>query len=447
MSDDHAPLLVPFQAETGRFAAGTSTPRAFLEACIERIDALEPRLGAFAALDLDAARLAADAASARWREGRPLSPVDGMPFGVKDVIETADLPTGMGSPLFDGYRARFDAAAVSALRGLGAVLVGKTVTTEFASLEPAGTRNPWDLRRTPGGSSSGSAAAVGAGMLPAALGTQVLGSVIRPAGFCGAYGFKPSFGAINRGGSLDYLSQSCLGVLAGSLGDAWVTARQIARVVGGDPGHAALAGPEGLPPVVRPQVLGLLETPGWEGAEPAARAALEEVLAALPPAGVRVVRRRGLAELGALEAELGEAEALSHEVNAWEWRWPLNVFAARDLAAMSGTARARLALANRLTEAQYTARLRRREAMRALHARLLGSVDALVTLSAPGPAPVGLGSTGNPIFALPASVLGAPAVTLPMLSVGGMPVGLQLVGFAGRDAALLSLARFVLGER
>jgi len=142
-------------------------------------------------------------------------------MGVKDIIETTDMPTEMGSPLFEGWRSGRDAATVVALRKAGAVVLGKTVTTEFAATEPRGTRNPWDLARTPGGSSSGSAAAVAAGLVSAALGTQVVGSIVRPASYCGCVGFKPSVGAINRGGSHDYLSQSCTGVLAATLDDAW----------------------------------------------------------------------------------------------------------------------------------------------------------------------------------------------------------------------------------
>ena len=151
-----------------------------------------------------------------------------MPLGIKDIIETADMPTEQGSPLFVGWRTGRDAASVAALREAGAVILGKTVTTEFAATEPRGTRNPWDLERTPGGSSSGSAAAVACGMVPAALGTQVVGSILRPASFCGCVGFKPSVGGINRGGSYDYLSQSCTGVLAASLEDAWLVAVNIA---------------------------------------------------------------------------------------------------------------------------------------------------------------------------------------------------------------------------
>ncbi len=195
----------PYLAATSRFGSGADTPRAFLERCLADLSALEPKIGAFVHLNIDAARVAADQATARWRDGYPRSPIDGMPIGIKDIIETADMPTENGSPLFAGFRSERDGASVAALREAGAVIVGKTVTTEFAATEPRGTSNPHDLERTPGGSSSGSAAAVAAGMLSTALGTQVIGSTIRPASYCGCVGYKPTVGALNRGGSYDGL--------------------------------------------------------------------------------------------------------------------------------------------------------------------------------------------------------------------------------------------------
>ena len=170
-------------------------------------------------MNIPAAQEAAAQATRRWREGRPRSPIDGMPIGIKDIIETADMPTQMGSDLYEGWRSERDAASVYALREAAAIVLGKTVTTEFAATTHRGTRNPWDPGRTPGGSSSGSAAAVAAGLVSAALGTQVMGSIIRPASYCGCVGFKPSVGCINRGGSHDDLSQSCMGVLAATLED------------------------------------------------------------------------------------------------------------------------------------------------------------------------------------------------------------------------------------
>ena len=197
------PMMRSYLAAARTFASGAQTPRQFLEHSLDLFDQWEPKIGAFVCTNLPAARAAAERATARWREGRPLSPIDGMPVGIKDIIETADMPTEMGSTLFAGWRSEKDAASVRALRDAGAVVIGKTVTTEFAASEPRGTRNPFNLAHTPGGSSSGSAAAVAAGIVSAALGTQVIGSTIRPASFCGAFGFKPSVNALNREGSHD----------------------------------------------------------------------------------------------------------------------------------------------------------------------------------------------------------------------------------------------------
>jgi Asp-tRNA(Asn)/Glu-tRNA(Gln) amidotransferase A subunit family amidase len=206
--DAAQPRMQPFLPATVDFASGKDSARAFLERCIVQLEAWEPKIGAFVALNLAAARTAADASTERWWAGKPLSPIDGMPIGIKDIIETIDMATENGSPLFAGFQGNRDGASVAALREAGAVIVGKTVTTEFAWMHPRATRNPWDLTRTPGGSSSGSAAAVAVGAISVGIGTQVFGSIVRPSSFCGCFGFKPTVGAINRGGSHDALSQS-----------------------------------------------------------------------------------------------------------------------------------------------------------------------------------------------------------------------------------------------
>ena len=192
--------LASFARAVPYFMSGARTPREFLEQCLETLVAREPTVKAFVTLNLDAARAAADLATARYRAGRPLSIVDGCPVGIKDIMDTSDMPTQMGSALFAGWQPRYDAACVQAMRHGGAVIVGKTVTTEFACGGPGATTNPFDATRTPGGSSSGSAAAVGAGMLPVALGTQTQGSTLRPASYCGVVGFKPTHGALTMAG-------------------------------------------------------------------------------------------------------------------------------------------------------------------------------------------------------------------------------------------------------
>ena len=431
----------PFLASARRFAAGESTPRDYLELCLAQVEALEQTVRAFVALDLTDARRAADASAARWRDKRPLSPIDGMPIAIKDIIETETMPTEQGSPIFVGYRTGRDAATVAALREAGAVILGKTVTTEFAATEPRGTRNPWDLERTPGGSSSGSAAAVAAGMVPVALGTQVIGSILRPASYCGVYGFKPSVGAINRGGSFDALSQSVDGALATTLGDLWATLREIAARVGGDPGHPGLAGPRALPTQRKPARLALLETSGWASAEPAAKAAFERALAILKAEGVSLLTRRDAPAAADAERAIANAGSLSRSINAWESRWPLNAY--RDRPGLSQAMRDRLAQAEAMTQEQYEALLADRTKARQSYSSLAALCDGCLTLSAPGPAPVGLHSTGDPIFAVPSSLLGVPALSLPLLEADGLPLGLQLLGFERRDADLVAVAAWI----
>ncbi|HXE25771.1 MAG TPA: amidase, partial [Roseiarcus sp.] len=333
--DAMKPRMRPFLPATSDFASGKDSPREFLERCLADLEAWEPKIGAFAALNLEGARTAADRATERWRAGRPLSPIDGMPVGVKDIIETSDMPTGNGSALFAGFRGGRDAASVAALREAGAVILGKTVTTEFAWLEPPATRNPWDVSRTPGGSSSGSAAAVAVGAVSAALGTQVVGSILRPASFCGCFGFKPTVGAINRGGSHDFLSQSAHGALAASLADAWAVTWEIAQRAGGDPGFPGLAGPPACPAPVRPRRLAVLETDGWAAAAPAAKEALERASARLASAGVTLVTRDESGAVAAAEDAIHGARELSVSLIAFESRWPLNIYRARDASKLS----------------------------------------------------------------------------------------------------------------
>jgi Asp-tRNA(Asn)/Glu-tRNA(Gln) amidotransferase A subunit family amidase len=435
-----APQPIAYFSAIADFIAGKDRPRDFLERCLARLDQFEPMVGAFVCHDIAAARAAADRASERWRAGWPLSPIDGMPVGIKDIIETADMPTEQGSPLFVDRLTGRDAASVAALREAGAVILGKVVTTEFAASEPRGSRNSWDTERTPGGSSSGSAAAVGCGMAPAALGTQVVGSILRPASFCGCVGFKPSVGGLNRGGSYDYFSQSCTGVLAASLEDAWLAAINIAVRAGGDPGYAGLQGSPDPPPPQRPRALAVLQTAGWNEAAPEASRAFETAAARLAEAGIALADRHADAAIEGVESAISEAMALTRTINAWEGRWPLNTYRNRDATKLSRSALERLAMGEAMTQADYAAAIARRQRSREVHARLARRYDAAITLAAPGAAPVGLGSTGNPVFNVPASLLGIPAVSLPVLSTEGLPLGLQIMGFAGGDAGLFATA-------
>jgi Asp-tRNA(Asn)/Glu-tRNA(Gln) amidotransferase A subunit family amidase len=430
----------PYLSATGRFASGADTPRDFLERCLADLAALEPKIGAFVNLNLAGARAAADQSTGRWRAGRPRSPIDGMPIGIKDIIETADMPTENGSPLFSGFRSERDGASVAALREAGAVIVGKAVTTEFASTEPRGTRNPHDLRRTPGGSSSGSAAAVAAGMVSTALGTQVIGSTIRPASYCGCVGFKVSVGALNRGGSYDGLSQSATGVLASTLEDAWQVAYEIAIRAGGDPGYPGLYGPPSAPPAQRPRRLAFLETAGWAAASPAAKAAMTDALVRFKAAGIDVLTRQSHAAVAAVDAGIAQARPLSMRINAWEWRWPLNTYRDRDASKISRVMLARLAEAEAMSLDDYRKDLAERDKTRALYAGLAAECDACVSLSAPAAAPLGLESTGDPSCTSHVSLLGIPAISLPVFEDEGLPLGLQVTGFVNGDAQAFAAA-------
>jgi Asp-tRNA(Asn)/Glu-tRNA(Gln) amidotransferase A subunit family amidase len=435
-----------FISASADFASGKSSPRDFLEQNLAAVDAREGEIEAFVVrLDPALARARADEAGKRWRNGAQRSAIDGMSIGIKDVIETIDMPTGMGSPLYDNWRGEKDSASVRALRDAGAIVIGKTVTTEFAASHPGPTRNPHDLARTPGGSSSGSAAGVAAGFFAAGLGTQVVGSIVRPASYCGVVGFKPTFGAINRGGSHDYMSQSSQGVLAASLRDAWCTLAAIAVRVGGDPGYPGLEGPLTLPQARAPEVLIGLETPGWAIASEPARDAFENMKARLINGGVRILTRRDRPEIDAFEAMLMRALPLTRLINAWESLWPLNTYADRDASKLSAVMRERIVEGAELDIGAYRAALAERASIRAAFASLAQIGEACVTLSAPGPAPLGLQSTGDPSFAIAGSVLGAPALSLPMLEDSGLPLGLQLLGFDAADADLFAIAAGVQG--
>jgi Asp-tRNA(Asn)/Glu-tRNA(Gln) amidotransferase A subunit family amidase len=415
------PAPTPFYAARADFTSSKDTPSAFLERCLATLEAIEPQVLAFVHYDAAAAREAAANATARWRDGKALSSIDGMVVGVKDIIETYDMPTEMGSALYKGWRSGRDAASVAALREAGAIVLGKTVTTEFATAPPGPTRNPWDKRRTPGGSSSGSAAAAASGMIAAGLGTQVLGSILRPASFCGCVGFKPSLGAVNRGGSHDGLSQSVHGALAASIEDAWILVREISSRAGGDPGYPGLIGPVPPPAAQKPRRIAVLETPGWAKAQDAAKNALEDVVDRLAKAGVEILRRKRHDGVEQVELALERALPVSQQINTWESRWPINTYRARHPDKLTSFALDRLADAERMTLEQYRERLSERARIRAIYAAL---------------AP----DTGDPIFVVAGSCLGVPAISLPLLEVEGLPLGLQLLGFLDADASLIAAA-------
>ncbi|WP_240789843.1 amidase [Roseomonas sp. HF4] len=442
-----------FHDAVPRFRDGSDTPRAWLEGCLTTIAALEPQVMAFASLGEDAARAAADASTARYRAGAPLSPIDGMPVGIKDLLETRDLPTEMGSAFYRGNRPGRDSALVQALRAAGAVIVGKTVTTELGMSHPGPTRHPFDLRRTPGGSSSGSGAVISARMLPVAIGTQVLGSVIRPASFNANWALKPTQGGLNRGERQGF-SQSTVGIHAGCAEDMWAVAVEIVKRVGGDPGAPGMYfTAEAPPPPLKPRRLAVLETEGWPLAEPAAIAAFERALDALRAAGVAILRRGDHPLLEVLEQRVMGAMALATDVCAYESAWSVANMMAKNPDALSESLKARFELGCSVTLAQYRARLHQRDEMRRAQAALAGEVDAFIGLPACGPAPLPgdtggstnriLHTTGNPIMNTASSGLGCPVVTVPRMAVGGMPLGIAVTAQPHQDERAVAIARWI----
>jgi Asp-tRNA(Asn)/Glu-tRNA(Gln) amidotransferase A subunit family amidase len=427
------------------FVSGRDSPREHLERCLERIALIEPHLRAFTHLDAEGARRAADQSAMRYRKGAPLSALDGMPVGVKDIIETRDMPTQMGSPIYADFQPRRDAASVVALKHAGALIVGKTVTTEFATGRAGPTCNPFDPQRTPGGSSSGSAAAVGAGLLAAALGTQTLASIVRPASYCGVLGWKPTHGALSLdgiqplSGTLDHL-----GVLAQHMDDAWAVATVIASVTGA-PGEPVPAAGAVLPEPRAPRRLALLHTAGWPEADGEARAALDATLDKLRGKGVDVIDAADK-RIAALERMVIEAAEVAWRIFAWESRWPLRSYRDCGEHMVGPRLLELLECASLTTAAEHTQRLAWREDFRAAVGALSRDVDGFLSLASSGPASVGLAQTGSRLFASAWTLLGGPSFSLPLLRVAGLPLGLQLMGAPGSDAAMIGLARWLIKE-
>ena len=444
-----------FHDATAAFREGRDTPRAYLERCLETVETREPAVRAFASLNKEAVRAAADEATGRWKAGRPLSPIDGMPVGIKDLLETRDHPTEMGCEAYRGNFPRRDNAAVWALRQAGAVIFGKTTTAELGGSHPPATSNPFDPARTAGGSSSGSAAAIGARMMPAAIGTQVGGSIIRPAAYCGNLALKPTQGGINRG-ERQSTSMSTHGVHAASIEDMWQVAIEIARRAGGDRGCLGLMGPSTTPGAIKPQRLIVLETEGTARTDGATRAAFEALLGGIEKAGIELIRRTTSPAVDAFERSIGSAGAICNAITAWENRWWQRNLIDTSPNGVSPRAKATVARAEAMTPDDYRSNLLARDMAQMAHRQLAPLADAAIALSCPGPAPLWSGDvpgeplaprpTGDPVFNFPSSMLFAPVVTMPLLAVGGLPVGVQVMGQQHEDARMTSLARWLMSN-
>jgi Asp-tRNA(Asn)/Glu-tRNA(Gln) amidotransferase A subunit family amidase len=400
--------------------AGRLSPVTLMEACLDRIAAREPAIRAFAHLDPQA--------SLRGAAMAPTGPLHGLPFGVKDVFDTADMPTAYNSPIYAGHHPRADAAAVAWTRRAGGVLIGKTVTTEFAYRQPGPTANPHDITRTPGGSSSGSAAGVADFFFPLAFGTQTAGSNIRPSAYCGIVGYKPSFGLISRVG-LKQLSDSLdhVGLMARGVADCALLGGAISGQDLGDPDIKPGAAPR----------IGACHSPSWPKAAPETQSLLAEVAGRLGRAGAVIEGRELPSDYLALED--------AH-------RTVLDVEASRGFAWELATSRDGLSqfLRDRLDwglAQPFDALSRARDTLlrgRLAFPAVMDGLDILLTPSAPGEAPVGLDWTGDASFNYIWTGLHLPCVTVPAgHGPNGMPLGIQIVGRQGEDRAVLAWAQWV----
>ncbi|HEU0215544.1 MAG TPA: amidase [Stellaceae bacterium] len=412
----------------GRIEAGSLTAEAIVKSCLERIREREPVIRAWT-------HIAGDEALTAARAAQPGSLMKGIPFGIKDIFDTAEMPTGYGSPIYTGCRPSFTASAATLPRAAGGVLLGKTVTTEFANRHPGPTANPHNPAFTPGGSSSGSAAAVADFMVPLAIGTQTGGSVIRPAAYCGVVGFKPSYNMFAPAGMHSNTeSLDTIGIMARSVDDIALFRAAIMAIPYEKPAMPA-----------RAPRLALCRTPHWDRATSDGQAVLEEAGRRLAAAGADVVD----AELPNACGNVSEVQNRHSYFEAPRNHAPER---ARHEAQLSPALRhGRIEGGQKLTLDEFRAAWRDAERMRAAASDWAGGFDAILTLPGPGQAPKTLASTGDAIFNGLWTVLHMPCLTMPAgEGPDGLPVGIQLVGKRHADARLLDVALWVeskLGAR
>jgi len=403
---------------------GKVTCETIARACLEHIAAREPQVQAWHFLDPELVIAQAKALDRAGKRG----PLQGVPFGIKDIIDSFDMPTEYGSPIYVGHRPRSDAACVALGRRAGGILMGKTVTTEFANVFPGKTRNPFDPTRTPGGSSSGSAAAVGDCMVPLAIGTQTTGSTIRPASFCGSFGYRPTHGDLRTVGVKEAAgSLDTLGLIARSIDDIALY-RDV--LLG--------ATPEPIADLPRAPRIGFCRTHLWSTLEPSTQALLEQAARKLERAGATLVDVE-------LPKDFEEVETVHRAVSSFEFARNFTFEIDHHWEKISEKLRnGRLKHGLACTFEQYLAARNAAERLRALLPQSFGDCDILFTAAATGEAPVGLESTGNAAPCAIWTTTHVPQATLPVFTgPNGLPVGAQVVARRNEDRKLFSAARWV----
>jgi len=425
-----------------RITSGRLSSVDLVKSCLEQIDRTEPELKAWAHVDGQAALETADQMDAIRKSGRPTGALHGVPVGLKDIIDTADMPTERGTPIFAGRRPKADAAVVERLHEAGAVILGKTKTTELAFVHATDTRNPQNHAHSPGGSSSGSAAAVAAFNVPLAVGTQTNGSVIRPASFCGVYGFKPTRGVIPRRGVLqtsNALDQ--LGSFGRTLEDVALLADVMAFYDPADPlsyarpRPAMLEGARSAVPVT--PTLAWLDMPYADKLAADAAEGLDAVVEALGDRVERMPADARIATMVVAQHTIHEYEILRHQADVFDTHWHQ----------LSATLRPVLERGRKISDDEYQDALAIKASGEAFFAEFFEDYDAVIAPAAPGEAPLFGPATGDPIFSTIWTLAGLPCLTLPFL-VGetGLPIGVQLIGSVERDDRLLRTAAWVQNE-
>ncbi len=427
---------------------GLLTSCELVEACFARIDELEPTIGAWAHLDRDVALQQARDADKFRKSGLPIGALHGLPIGIKDIIDTADYPTERGTVLHQGRQPEADATLVSLLKEAGAIILGKTVSTELAVYAPGKTRNPHNPDHTPGGSSSGSAAAVACAMAPLSVGTQTNGSIIRPAAYCGVYAYKPSFGRISRHGVLQQSPPlDTIGVFARDLADLALIADVLMRFDDRDQAMSPIAPPR-IESVMAQEVpldphFAFIRTPVWEQVDQATKDGLRELIEiANETADEAQQKTIEIVDMPASFANLHEDHRKVMEADlarsfADEYQ--------RGKAQLSDVLREMIERGQQVSEDDYHQALAQMDGYYAFLDEVFEDYDAILTPATPGPAPAGIDATGSPVMNTIWTFCGTPVINLPILqSPDGLPMGVQIVGARNDDARLFRSARWLL---